>query len=462
MTNSVDRPVPPRLWPMVAMGLLSGLLATFLAMQWIRSEPEEPAAAPLPVSAPVAAPPPEIPKRDEAAELLDQARQAVAADRLEEAEAHIAKAKAVRDAPEADELEAEIRRRKDAAEEERRAREAADRKAREELELAEAELARVRQEVAKLQDEGRYAAAVARCDRAAKEFPQTASIDEYTNLREKAVRFLAEVTREYEGKLEEARRESEQNRWGTAAALVRKAMNLWPEGEKAAALLKEITRGMLTANMIRVPASPAGGVSLGDPDRADEPVRHYTGGAFLIDRHEVTNEEFAMFVKETGRRPPPSMFWKGNDVLSGYGRLPVTHVSAADAEAFAAWAGKRLPSEDEWEYAARWLDRRIYPWGDAFPEGDSIAANTLETSLGELPRVKPVESYPNGQSPFGVYDLAGNVWEWTSTELGEFRILKGGSFLTNKGACRASNRFADEAGLAHPDVGFRCVKDVAP
>jgi formylglycine-generating enzyme required for sulfatase activity len=78
---------------------------------------------------------------------------------------------------------------------------------------------------------------------------------------------------------------------------------------------------------------------------------------------------------------------------------------------------------------------------------------------GVIPELRPVGSWPDSQSPFGIHDLAGSVWEWTSTKSGERRILKGGSFLMRAVAARASNRLAEDPDLIHPDTGFRCVKD---
>ena len=150
--------------------------------------------------------------------------------------------------------------------------------------------------------------------------------------------------------------------------------------------------------------------------------------------------------------------WRRGKPLQGAERYPVSHVNVADAEAFAAWAGKRLPTEDEWEYAARWVDGRMFPWGAAIPTLRNPLCQTLEAS-SSTPENKVVGSWPASASYFGIHDLAGSLWEWTATPLDGRRIMKGGSFLTQAVAARASNRLADDIDLLHPDVGFRCVKD---
>ena len=148
--------------------------------------------------------------------------------------------------------------------------------------------------------------------------------------------------------------------------------------------------------------------------------------------------------------------------MPGAERYPVTCVTAADAEAYAAWIGKRLPTEDEWEYAARAIDGRVYPWGDDFPEGKEARCNSLEY-VHAVGSASPTEvgRFAAGAGAYGVHDMAGNVAEWTSTEapLGDrrMRVIKGGSFATPKESCRAAARFLDDPQLAYHEVGFRCV-----
>jgi formylglycine-generating enzyme required for sulfatase activity len=134
---------------------------------------------------------------------------------------------------------------------------------------------------------------------------------------------------------------------------------------------------------------------------------------FCIDRYPVTNAQFKTFLDASGYVPADShnflRHWSGNKPRLGWEKKPVTWVSLEDARAYAKWAGKRLPHEWEWQYAAQGTDGRRYPWGN---EWNADAAPTA--SLGrEMPAPADVVAHPLGASPFGVLDLVGNVWQWT-------------------------------------------------
>jgi formylglycine-generating enzyme required for sulfatase activity len=134
---------------------------------------------------------------------------------------------------------------------------------------------------------------------------------------------------------------------------------------------------------------------------------------FCIDRYPVTNAQFKTFLDASGYVPADShnflRHWSGNKPRLGWEKKPVTWVSLEDARAYAKWAGKRLPHEWEWQYAAQGTDGRRYPWGN---EWNADAAPTA--SLGrEMPAPADVDAHPLGASPFGVLDLVGNVWQWT-------------------------------------------------
>lgn len=170
------------------------------------------------------------------------------------------------------------------------------------------------------------------------------------------------------------------------------------------------------------------------------PAHDATVKSFSIDRTEVTNAEYAQFVKETGHASPPGV-WDGDRPKTGEERLPVTNVSAEDAREFAVWRSRRdgvtyrLPTEEEWEYAARGGDAaREFPWGSTWEEG---RANLGTTGL------RPVGSFPQGRTPQGVDDMIGNAWEWTSGEASMYKgngktklaatdrgmlVIRGGSF----------------------------------
>ena len=265
----------------------------------------------------------------------------------------------------------------------------------------------------------------------------------------------------------------------------------------------------------------------------ERPVREVTVNRFRIDRHPVTVAEFRRFVRETGHvtwaeQPPRAEDYPdadANDLVPGSlvfkkspgpvdlrdfrnwwtwthgadwrhpegpdsnvgGREhhPVTHVAHADAEAYAAWAGKSLPPEAEWEYAARGgLDQATYTWGDEFAPKGRMMANTWQ---GEFPwqnllhdrdeGTSPVETYsPNG---YGLFDMAGNVWEWTADDFTQQavhmccaprrdaaderfarKVIKGGSHLCAPNYClryRPAARQAETLDSTTSHIGFRCV-----
>ncbi|HVF87272.1 MAG TPA: SUMF1/EgtB/PvdO family nonheme iron enzyme [Pyrinomonadaceae bacterium] len=197
--------------------------------------------------------------------------------------------------------------------------------------------------------------------------------------------------------------------------------------------------------------------------------------AFAIDRTEVTNAEYADFVSSTAYPPPPD--WGGNTPPAGQGRWPVRNVTFEDAQRFALWRSKRdgasyrLPTEEEWEYAAsRRGDDNPYPWGERWMEG---AANLNSTAL------KPVGSHPSGNTPQGIVDLIGNVWEWTSTEASMYKgntttklqpgdevkaVVRGGSYQSSPDGDEpitvTSRRWIDKE-KRDPVVGFRLVREGA-
>jgi serine/threonine-protein kinase len=183
-----------------------------------------------------------------------------------------------------------------------------------------------------------------------------------------------------------------------------------------------------------------------------EENRAETLGEYFIDSHPVTNADFARFVQETGASPPP--YWRSAAPPEGREDHPVVGVSLYEARAFAAWRGARLPTELEWEKAARGSDGRAYPWGDTFA---TERANSKNASLKDT---SPVGRFPEGLSPQGCHDMAGNVWEWTESfhdERRRFRVLRGGSWYDVPAFCRTTTRFSAKADYRSACVGFRCV-----
>jgi formylglycine-generating enzyme required for sulfatase activity len=198
--------------------------------------------------------------------------------------------------------------------------------------------------------------------------------------------------------------------------------------------------------MIRIPHDPHRNALLG-VDVAE----------FLIDPCPVTIGQYEQYLDATGARAPRSWSQRGRPAPAQRNH-PITDVSWLDAAAYCAWLGKRLPTVIEWEVAACGPARRKYPWGDAWAPGP---CNTVESGLAAT---TPVDRYPKGASPYGVFDMVGNIWEWTSTEArsrvigraGTQRALKGGSFRETRETahCRAQiQRWPEDVA---DDVGFRC------
>lgn len=225
---------------------------------------------------------------------------------------------------------------------------------------------------------------------------------------------------------------------------------------------------------------------------AERPVKDITITQFYIDKFEVTNAQYREFLDDAGG--PPTR-WDHPDEPEGVGHgqqylsedladdaQPAVGVNWYDAYAYCNWAGKRLPTEAEWEYAARGPSYRIYPWGDHGPFDDGIYfANFHPESGGEFDGHKksaPVGSYPDGVSPFGILDMAGNAEEWVNDWYsvnyfaqsvttdppgpieGEQKVIKGGSYGTREWQVRIGKRFKGKPHNKGPRVGFRCVEDV--
>jgi iron(II)-dependent oxidoreductase len=194
---------------------------------------------------------------------------------------------------------------------------------------------------------------------------------------------------------------------------------------------------------------------------------------FFIDKFPVTNAEFKKFVDATHYHPKDDhnflRDWKNGAYPEGWANKPVTWVSIEDARAYAAWAGKRLPREWEWQYAAQGTDGRLYPWGN---DWNAAAVPAVETRR-VMRAPTDVDAYPQGASPFGVMDLVGNVWQWTDeytdahTRAG---ILRGGSYYQPQGShwyfpqAYKLNEHGKYLLIApstdrSATVGFRCVVD---
>ncbi len=231
---------------------------------------------------------------------------------------------------------------------------------------------------------------------------------------------------------------------------------------------------------------PAGEFQMGSAngERDEKPVHTVYLDAFYIDTYEVTVGEYKQFVEATGHRPLPESFSR----TSPTDRHPVVEVSWHDAMAYAQWAGKRLPTETEWEKAARGgLISQDYPWGDTIDTSKANYDKNTKSGTHNV-RTTPVGMYPaNG---YGLYDMSGNVAEWcldtyqrkfytnggqrnpiagaenvqqaiAEADLSKAkRVVRGGSWSFNAKSVRVANRLAEKPSLLSSDVGFRCVRDV--
>lgn len=179
---------------------------------------------------------------------------------------------------------------------------------------------------------------------------------------------------------------------------------------------------------------PAGRVIMGLDDRGEldeRPAHEVTVGAFLLDRTEVTNEAYYECVQAGVCRPhsPKSAETNklGPDKRFRGPRQPISGVSHDDAQTYCAWKGKRLPTEAEWERAARGSDGRMYPWGDDKPTSEHAVFQTGVTH--------DVGTHPRGAGPFGHLDLAGNVWEWVADHYDPYAYRREGASVGKPGDC---------------------------
>lgn len=187
---------------------------------------------------------------------------------------------------------------------------------------------------------------------------------------------------------------------------------------------------------------PGGELRVGRDDGEEEnerPAHAATINPFFIDLTEVTNEEYQKFVDANNYPPPP--VWQGKHFPEGAKTLPVTDVTWDDANAFAKWAGdgKRLPTEEEWEFAARGTDGRFYPWGSEW----NVNMSNTKSDTKDKRQLVLIGYFPKGASPFGLLDMSGNAWEWTVSDFKEYpggnkfnapdgfknlKVIRGGSY----------------------------------
>jgi sulfatase modifying factor 1 len=277
------------------------------------------------------------------------------------------------------------------------------------------------------------------------------------------------------------------------------------------ALPSSVKAAARPTNMVLIPAgeflmgSPQGSIGFSD----ERPQRKIFLSAFWIDLREVSNRDYQKFVRETNHRPPahedPAVtLWENRAPPPGAENHPVVNVSWHDATAHCRWTGKRLPTEAEWEKAARGTDGRTYPWGNTWDltlanSASYWARRTIEFQdalewrtfwlEGEGARIVqrhgikgevltlPVGTFPGGASPYGLLDMAGNVSEWVADSYNPYyyvnsplsdppgpdptilTVVRGGSWLKPATSLRTSDRDFGEPDARLSGVGFRCAKD---
>ena len=223
---------------------------------------------------------------------------------------------------------------------------------------------------------------------------------------------------------------------------------------------------------------PEGEFTMGSESYDDEkPIHTVYLDAYWIDETEVTNKQYAGCVSSGGCTPPSS---NSSYTRTGYygstefDNYPVIFVTWDQAQAYCEWAGRRLPTEAEWEKAARRTDGNTYPWGETAPSKNLLNFN------GNVGDTTAVGKYPDGASPYGALDMAGNVWEWvndpydatyyqsspasnpTGPDSGEFRVLRGGSWYYGDSNVRSANRDWYSPAVTVINGGFRCARGTSP
>lgn len=229
--------------------------------------------------------------------------------------------------------------------------------------------------------------------------------------------------------------------------------------------------------------------------RAERPLHKVWVSSFYMDRHEVTNARYRRFLGAIEGAGSADVDHPGQPADQDHERRyvgpsllgdeqPAAGVNWFDAYAYCKWAGRRLPTEAEWEYAARGGgDYRIYPWGNEDPDAEGTYRANYSPQKGAKadghPRSAPVGSFPEGASPFGLLDMAGNAEEWVQDwlhltyyataagardprgpEKGEQRVIKGGSHISGKHLLRVAARLHGPPEAKGPQLGFRCARDL--
>jgi formylglycine-generating enzyme required for sulfatase activity len=259
---------------------------------------------------------------------------------------------------------------------------------------------------------------------------------------------------------QQLREKSSQSQHGASANLLKQ------EGLTAGA-------GQTSGQEMPMALVPAGEFIMGSQGGAadEQPAHRVSVDTFLMDKYEVSVGQYAKFLEATSLEAPPD--WNIMNQPQNLKR-PVVNIDWADAAMYCKWAGKRLPTEAEWEKAARGTDGRIYPWGNEPPT--QLHANFGKREWNNHAALVPVGKLEDGKSPYGIYDMAGNVWEWvndwydpdyykkspsqnpTGPSSAELKVLRGGSWSDTMDNLRSANPQIYEPMSQYHNVGFRCAK----
>lgn len=223
--------------------------------------------------------------------------------------------------------------------------------------------------------------------------------------------------------------------------------------------------------MVQIPEGPfVMGSKDGDPDEAPEHQAYLS--TYYIDKKEVTQGEYDRFIRATKRGKPFIPVFEDDQSKILKPELPAIGMSWADADAYCRWAGKRLPTEAEWEKAGRGEGRRRYPWGDQFGAGNA----NVDGEEDGFKYLAPPGSFEAGRSPYGAYDMTGNVAEWVADtykedyyqkapyrnpvgpEEGQHKVIRGGSWRETEHNARLSKRFQAKMWRTDSTIGIRCAK----
>jgi formylglycine-generating enzyme required for sulfatase activity len=218
---------------------------------------------------------------------------------------------------------------------------------------------------------------------------------------------------------------------------------------------------------------PAGEFTMGSDEGDDDekPIHRVYLDAFYMDTYEVTVEQYGQFLEGARLETPPDWHTMNQPP---HQKRPVVNIDWTEASTYCGWAGKRLPTEAEWGKAARGIDGRMYPWGNGLP--NPRLANYGKMEWDNHTALEPVGSLEGGKSPYGNYDMAGNVWEWTADwygkryyqssparnpkgpESGEEKVVRGGDWFLTPGRLRVTNRDGLPVTGRNLRGGFRCAK----